>query len=669
MGEKSSAAAHHRLDAGHGRQITPSTAGPVAGSLAYALDVARPSASPPSLGVWALALCFGAIQLYLVWHQSLTYATPWIYVDAGYRLYPSVRMMAGEQLFRDMFTAYPPLSYFLHLGAFELFGVKNSSVRLVLMVSQFATTALTWVLARRAMGEVPAAGVALLTVAFGVVRLQLGYTGWYVLPLTLAALLFVFRYIESGATSQRALFWAGIFAGLALGTKLRDGIWVIVAVLLCVLAIRTLRDFPFGPGHFRRFPLIYHAHWLLIAVVLFNLSGAADESRLVFFVFPSVVLCEVFFLRQTRFAASVPKRASALWSGCAVFGAGVLVVTLPWLLYYLATVGAETLWNSQVEILLGMKGNMVVWHPYGAPLGAAALATTGALVGVALALFGPQAWRVPLRGALALGVGGSPALALAGAGWVSALLYCLIPFATGVALLLAAKCEQKGDPRAPHWVALAVFNIAVPMSLHPFTDFNHWLWVCPVSFLILGAAGVALMSDLSRRGSPVKGAVTLGGALLVALALWRAFEPPLTLEARGLEGTDRLDTPVEIGSHATVQSVVNFVNANVPPDGYILELPGSFYAFATGRRQAARLDYFHVLDNEIWDEMGEIRSIEKHAPDWALVSARDLRWRRLFPNLALHVDVNYELHSTLGFVRVFKRREQPSADTGRGGLP
>ena len=64
---------------------------------------------------------------------SPNYRGPMCFVDEGYRLYPALRLMEGQQLFRDMFTAYPPLSYYLHKWAFELLGTKLSSVRIVLI--------------------------------------------------------------------------------------------------------------------------------------------------------------------------------------------------------------------------------------------------------------------------------------------------------------------------------------------------------------------------------------------------------------------------------------------------------------------------------------------------------------------------------------------------------
>ena len=48
------------------------------------------------------------LHLRLAFTHGPPYASPWMTLDEGYRLYPSLRLMRGEMLFRDMFTPYPP---------------------------------------------------------------------------------------------------------------------------------------------------------------------------------------------------------------------------------------------------------------------------------------------------------------------------------------------------------------------------------------------------------------------------------------------------------------------------------------------------------------------------------------------------------------------------------
>jgi hypothetical protein len=158
---------------------------------------------------WVLVVVTFAFYLRLLSTSGVPYSGPWIYIDEGYRLYPSLRLLQGETLFRDMFTAYPPLSYYLHLLAYQALGVKVSAVRIVLILSQLATTTLTYALARRIMSRWFSLFAALLTVAYGIQRHNMGYAGWYVLPPTLGAAMFLMRWIESGETRRRELLVVG----------------------------------------------------------------------------------------------------------------------------------------------------------------------------------------------------------------------------------------------------------------------------------------------------------------------------------------------------------------------------------------------------------------------------------------------------------------------------
>jgi 4-amino-4-deoxy-L-arabinose transferase-like glycosyltransferase len=137
--------------------------------------------------------------------QTINYNFWAIYLDEGYRLYPSLRLLRGEELFRDMFTAYPPLSFYLHEIAYALLGVKVSSVRIVLICSQLATTLCTYALARYLMNRWFALFAALLTISYGIVNHNMGYSGWYVVPFMLSAMLFLFHWIRSDCANRREL--------------------------------------------------------------------------------------------------------------------------------------------------------------------------------------------------------------------------------------------------------------------------------------------------------------------------------------------------------------------------------------------------------------------------------------------------------------------------------
>jgi hypothetical protein len=106
--------------------------------------------------------------------------------------------------------------------------------------------------------------------------------------------------------------------------------------------------------------------------------------------------------------------------------------------------------------------------------------------------------------------------------------------------------------------------------------------------------------------------------------------------------------------------VIDFVNRHVPEDGYILEIPGSLYCFLTGRRQAANLDYFYVLDGKLWGEEREIEAIRRRDPSHVLVRSDYVGWQKTFPKLAAFVAATFEPDRELGPVKVLKKRTTPT---------
>jgi hypothetical protein len=120
---------------------------------------------------------------------------------------------------------------------------------------------------------------------------------------------------------------------------------------------------------------------------------------------------------------------------------------------------------------------------------------------------------------------------------------------------------------------------------------------------------------------------------------------------------DRSATQLEIPAQ---RSGGGFIDQNVPADGYILEIPSSLYAFLSGRKQAAKLDYFSVIDSRLWDETREIEHIKQNNPQYALVRTDmgwQLDWHRNFPHLERYLGETFAPHAQFGPVQVLRRRE------------
>src|SRR5574338_11031 len=638
----------------------------------------RGAADPPVARdpvFWGLAAATLAVHLVLLHAPNLPgYHKWWVYIDEGYRLYPPLRLLEGQVLFRDLFTPYPPLSYWLHAAAYEMFGVRISSVRVVLALSQLATTLTSYAIARRLMGRGFATAAALLTVAFGVVRLNMGYSGWYVVPLSMLTVLFLFRYLESEGLRRRELLLAGAFAGLVLATKLRDGAWVVAAGLVSILVWRTFRDFEPGWRRPARFPAAYAAHLLLPLLVLAMLAGSSGPrehlamevhvlddvlpERVALFLLPSLTVSLALLLRQICFRGAVHSRTGLLAAEVAIFGAGVAAITLPWLLYYLRAAGAEALYEQVVTVPMAMKERLVRW--YLPPMRSAFVAAAAGLALVALAAFPPaDRWRVPAAVLLGAGLLTATALYALGAPLAMAGHFVLLPAASGIALLVVCRHWRRPNVFSLQLAVLGVFNGTAAMSLHPWADFNHWLWAAPPAFVIACLAA----SRAGAAWAPLRWIAAACVAVIVAVSLQRGFEPVLTAPRAWLRNAPRADVAMDPASARQTQRVVDFVARYVPEDEAILEVPGSFYSFVTGHPQAARLDYFWILDAATWDEAREIETIRRKDPTYAFVREEPFTsdWRALFPAVARFVDASYVPVAKLGYVTVLRKRSSPLA--------
>ena len=614
---------------------------------------------------WALGIATLSVHLYLrlrdpgYWHW-------WVVMDEGYRLYPSLRMLRGEPLFGDMFTMYPPVSYFLHLWAYEFFGVKISSVRLVLVLTQTVTTLSTYAISRHLCSRGFSLFAALLTVLYGVVRLNLGYAGWYVGPFILLTLLMLFRYVASDCSRRSDLVLAGIFAGLCLATKLREGIVIIVASLVAILAIRILQDFRWGRGSAGRFHPLYAAYLLLPVLIAGTMWRDLDWPRALFYLAPCILLCGLLVVRQTLFCGGFQPRVGRLCGEVALFASGAAAVTLPWVLYYLRSVGWASFRYQLVEIPLwmgihmprpwfrGMQGADLPWTDIAAVL---LLIAGGLLLGVAMAL---GRWDRILSRVVAGVLLTIPALPLLRTEIEVAGDFLLFPCASALALALVWRKWKKTEPEVLQLTILGVFCCLVPFSLHPWMDFYHWLWVTPPAFIMVGVAASHLYRYLAVHGGSLRWVVVTVACALVIALFPAELDPREPQGSKTLRGTANEGILLDDRSATTFQQVVDFVEENVPTEDYILEIPTSFFTFLTGRRQAAQLDYFFALDSTIWDEDREIEIIRRRNPRYAFLyntgGNNSIVWLNRYPKIRRFLTKNYRLHRNLGMVTVWIRR-------------
>ena len=121
------------------------------------------------------------------------------------------------------------------------------------------------------------------------------------------------------------------------------------------------------------------------------------------------------------------------------------------------------------------------------------------------------------------------------------------------------------------------------------------------------------------------------------------------------------DVPFDPKSAELLEPVVKFITDNVPPDGYILEIPSSLCTFLTGRRQAARLDHFLPKIRPAWDARREIDIIQKRKPLYVIERTDGWiwDWRRGFPEVDRYVREHFRPHRRFGPIAIWARKEFP----------
>jgi hypothetical protein len=646
---------------------------------------------------WCLAFVTLLAHIRYLFTQSANYNSFWVYLDEGYRLYTSLRMLRGETLFSDFFTAYPPFSFYFHTLAYAIFGVKVSSVRIVLICSQVSTTLLTYVVSRYLMNRWFSLLAAFFTIAFGIVYLNMGYSGWYVIPCMLSMTLFLFRWITSNCTSRFALFNAGLFAGLATSIKLRDGAWMIIGCLVAILAIHVLKNFSPGRGRPKPFNLLYISHLLLPMIVFLMLLGKDLEGvffgRTLLFLLPNILICAALLIRQLFFTLAIRPFTRDLIKECLIFVSGIAVIIMPWVLYYLFSIGPEILWKNLIIIPMELKTKLIAWELIRLPMKWAVCGSLATAVLIIFSVVGPLRWRVRFVLVLTLWIFSitiafwiSPStwmeeLWKAGPNtldffsqdkaiwtWTDSLwragLFIMLPFASGLSVLFFAVHRQQTDFRVLAILTLGIMNGVVLMTLHPFTDFYHWLWACPLSFIIFSFCASRFYAILHNHGLHFyKWVVALTACALLLYSMLPAFAGIRgNMPIKRLINCPRGDIPMNYDSADQVQRIIDFVNQNVPEDGCILEIPGSLFAFLANRQQASHLDYFFSIDGTLWDEESEILAIERNNPHFAFLWTEKSYlpyFSRAFPKITNWLNKNYVPYSRIGPILVLIKRNGP----------
>jgi hypothetical protein len=160
-------------------------------------------------------------------------------------------------------------------------------------------------------------------------------------------------------------------------------------------------------------------------------------------------------------------------------------------------------------------------------------------------------------------------------------------------------------------------------------------------------------------------------SLAVTLEAWRFSKPTVEFmqnparRANSLR-TETIDTAFDDG--VGYRETINYIQSHTEPGDYIFELPSSLLSFASGRAQAARLDYWCSVDNKSWDEAQELELIESRKPEYVVYHKGSYsrtpkkyhfcKWNTLFPNVDTYIQTHYQPVFDPGGFIVLQRRAQ-----------
>jgi hypothetical protein len=273
------------------------------------------------------ALAFG--------HFYLFHRLGWFMEDEGVLYYHYLRVYRGDLPYRDFFTGYGPIPYYLHAWAFAVLGVSINAIRIFMAVVNAASTAGLYLVARR----VTSRGFALIPPAFFVVMQPWDiavmvfqnspYPSWHAITLTVWGTWAVLRALEYPRRRSLWLLLAGFLGGAAFFTKQNAGTFFLWGITGFLASQPTPAPRP-ADSTPRLGRLLRAGYLILIPLVALSLvRNFLEPVTLLAFVLPVAALA-VLGARQ-RFGAAAWR---TLRCDAVCIAAGVGLAVAPWLLYF-----------------------------------------------------------------------------------------------------------------------------------------------------------------------------------------------------------------------------------------------------------------------------------------------------------------------------------------------
>lgn len=564
-------------------------------------------------GGWLAVVC----ALSLV-YMSFFIWRGWIPHDEGLLAQTAERVLDGELPHRDFDDCYTGGLAVLYAAAFQAFGVKLTSIRILFFLAAAATVPLMFSLARRAVSPRAAALCTLLCLTWSVPNYFAGMPSWYTMFLSVTGIWALARFFDSGRVTWIVL--AGACGGLALLVKV-TGLYFIAAALIALVyhEQRRARE-TYGPDALRSSVMLVRTVLVaggLLACVALLLRRMWQPMDVIYFVIPTVAIGEVIVWHEWRVARGPTWPRFQQWSlFWGLFGFGVALPVACFLVPYVVRGGV-------IDLYLGV----FVRPAERFELAAFEMPKLITLVTAIL-------WLVPLACARALGSTRTVSAAVFGASFtmlagVALLWACRYPLGYDVVwcsarsalpLIVTAACilivldgrAAETHPRRMELLfTLASSALLLSLQQFPFALAIYFLYGAPLLILTAVYILAGLCPERQRVGW------CLAWFYLAFSVLWMnpAFNLGLTKgyvrDARQIELT-RAGLIVPDGHAQLYESLVKLIQQHSSPGNDILAFPDCpEVCFLAERRNPTRRlfdfltpvnfradDITHILENE-----------------------------------------------------------------------
>lgn len=651
----------------------------------------------------------------------------WFMQDEGVLYYQYLRTYEGQVPYRDFYTGYPPLVYYLHAWVFAHVGISLHVLRTLMAIVNSLSAAGLYAVTRR----IAPRGFALIPPALFLV-MQPGditamvfhnspYPSWYAVTFSILGTWTILRSLEARSAPRSAawLLATGFLGALTFLSKQNAGIFF----LWGVTGFLASRPTTGVPGEEKQQPLLRAARVAYLALIpvsaLLLVKNFLGVATMTLFVVPLTILARLGAKRgfaNSDYRALVAKFAWVLAGFAGGFG--------PWLVYFTFKVGLVPFLRGLFFVGIDVDRNLYI--PFPLPMIPTIIIVAPVAIGALLVWSGQRRHRAWLAGvaglALGLGLGaifkvqkaiqalmrgeyGLGEIYLATSTSLDNTFAYLAPLLLAAALLIAWR-QARGEQRAadpPSGEFLCVLWIAASSFLlyYPRMDAAHLIGAAPLLYAV--AAGLfARMREtaalaIERRGlRPARTGFHVLCAVLIFFVVGLKTSPkiyslyriarteghirliPTEREWLGLERANIYMPVYEEQQRLPLKhfrELIHYIRENTEAHEPIFAFPAlPMVYFVSGRHNPTRQDYFFGNNVSFEEQLEVIRTLDREAVQLVVIANNPndyfvTKGRNFTRLLHAYLKQRYNLERRFGPYDVLRRYDSPAGQIrGRESL-